>query len=83
MVAVRILLDNCDLLSNASVTCQFNMLSQKQHPELLSQKQHPDLLITITYHQTSRVVQGLQEVTLLWCSVGFGGVGASGASTSG
>ena len=53
LVAVRILLDNCDLLSNASVTCQFNVLSQKQHPELLSQKQHPDLLITITYHQTS------------------------------
>ena len=43
----------CDLLSNASVTCQFNVLSQKQHPELLSQKQHPDLLITITYHPTS------------------------------
>ena len=53
LVAVRILLDNCDLLSNASVTCQFNVLSQKQHPELLSQKQHPDLLLTITYHQTS------------------------------
>ena len=35
------------------MTCQFNVLSQKQHPELLSQKQHPDLLITITYHPTS------------------------------
>ena len=53
LVAVRSLLDNCDLLSNASVTCQFNVLSQKQHPELLSHKQHPDLLITITYHPTS------------------------------
>ena len=53
LVAVRSLLDNCDLLSNASVTCQFNVLSQKQHPELLSQKQHPDLLITITYHPKS------------------------------
>ena len=29
------------------------------------------------------VVQGLQEVTLLWNSVGFRRVGASGASTSG
>ena len=53
LVAVGTLFDTCDLLSNASVTCQFNVLSQKQHPELLSQKQHPDLLITITYHQTS------------------------------
>ena len=41
---MRILFDTCDLLSNTSVTCQFNVLSQKQHP---------DLLITITYHQTS------------------------------
>ena len=53
LVAVRTLSNTCDLLSNASVTCQFNVLSQKQHPELLSQKQHPDLFITITYHQTS------------------------------
>ena len=29
------------------------------------------------------VVQGLQEVTLLWNSVGLWRVGASGASTSG
>ena len=50
---MRILFDTCDLLSNTSVTCQFNVLGQTQHPELLSQKQHPDLLITITYHQTS------------------------------
>ena len=26
------------------MTCQFKVLSQKQHPELLSQKQHPELL---------------------------------------
>ena len=35
LVAVRILFDTCDLLSNTSVTCQFSVLSQKQHPELL------------------------------------------------
>ena len=34
-------------------------------------------------HQASDRQQGLQEVTLLWNSVGFGRVGASGASASG